>query len=81
MSVAGPMSRQKLQLAGYRCQYERHCRLCEAMIEFWQTPAKKLIPLDRRPDDTFMPHHATCPRAAEFRKKRAADAAQKDLFG
>ncbi len=69
MPIAWPTTRHKLQLAGYHMQYARPCKLCRAQIEFWKTPAKKLIPLDRRPDDTFMPHHATCPHADEFRKK------------
>ena len=79
--IEWPTTRHKLQLAGYRLQYARPCKLCAAKIEFWKTPAKKLIPLDRRPDDTFMPHWATCPHAEEFRKKQASGAAQRNLFG
>lgn len=67
--ITWPTSRAKLQLAGYHLKYARRCRLCDALIEFWRTPANKMMPLDRRPDDTFTPHHSTCPRVEEFRQK------------
>lgn len=73
-----PTSRHKMQLAGYRLQYARACKLCKAQIEFWKTPSGKLMPLDRRPDDTFMPHWSTCPNAADFRKKH--NITQGELF-
>lgn len=74
--IAWPTSRVKLQVAGYHLKYARRCRLCDALIEFWRTPAARLIPLDRRSDDTLTPHHSTCPWADEFRQKSK----QRDLF-
>lgn len=59
------------------------CRACGASIVWATTEKGKAQPLDPRPEkrivvdahdiarvvNTFMPHHATCPRAAEFRRK------------
>src|SRR5579872_4856279 len=75
-AMTWPAERQALVLAGYRFKYARPCRLCKATIEFWSTPNRKLIPLDRQADERRVPHWSTCPNAAEFRKS----AKQGDLF-
>lgn len=67
------------------------CKLCEAPILWAVTVHGRPIPLDAKPErrfvlshdmprlmvqrDVFMPHHATCPKAAEFKKPAAGDAA------
>lgn len=54
------------------------CRACGASIVFLRTKARKLIPVNantvNRDDDDFDPrrhtaHFATCPKAAEFRRR------------
>lgn len=74
--IIWPAERQALSVRGYRFKYARKCRLCPATIEFWSTPDRKLIPLDRQADERRVPHWSTCPAAAEFRK----NAKQGDLF-
>lgn len=76
--ITWPAERQALSIRGYRLKYARPCRLCGTKIEFWSTPNHKLIPLEKTVNDLRLPHHSTCPKAAEFQKKRAEG--QGDLF-
>lgn len=56
-----------------------HCRGCNASILFMYTADKKLIPVDYKPSldklDQYDPkimvsHFATCPKGADFKKKK-----------
>lgn len=59
------------------------CRSCKADIIWVTTEKGKLQPLDAEPEKrvvirgsmafsmpTYMPHHATCPQADQWRKKK-----------
>jgi hypothetical protein len=54
------------------------------MIEFWITPAKRLIPLEVLAGGLRQSHWATCPFANEFRREgdsfTAAQPVQRRLF-
>lgn len=61
----------------------KRCKSCEADILWFTTNNGKPIPVDAEPDkrvvigrngkayivDTYVPHHATCPYADDYRKK------------
>jgi hypothetical protein len=52
---------------GYTFHKEGACRGCAARILWFITPKQKHIPLD---PVTYEPHWATCPRAADFKRKQ-----------
>lgn len=80
-----PTSKEGLEAAGYLFDNESHCRACGAPIEWYISPRNKKIPFDVvavKGTDTFfspvrefqrIPHWASCPNAADFRKKRVQD--------
>ncbi len=62
-----PTNAIDLQLAGYKFSDKGQCSKCRASIEWWITPKNRKTPLD---SGTLITHFATCPNAAEFRKKK-----------
>jgi hypothetical protein len=67
-----PATLAELEAAGYtRSSYTR-CAGCKAPMENWRTPAGKTIPMNPmvNPEDKAVSHFATCPKAAEFRKRK-----------
>lgn len=68
-----PKNRVFMVAAGYKPLPSGNCRGCNHVIEFWQTPAGKQIPMNpMENDDTpAITHFATCSKAAEFRKTGA----------
>lgn len=81
-----PATRNALYKAGYsRAMHisPRSCKRCGVKIEFWNTPDKKLMPLETNPDNTseLLCHFNTCPHAKEFRKpNEKMRPIQKELF-
>ena len=65
-----PKNRAQMLTAGYKPQPSGECRACHKVIEFWQTPAGKQIPMDpmETDDSLAITHFATCPFAASLRK-------------
>lgn len=82
-----PATRKQLYAAGYVRAMQipaRPCKRCNTHIEFWITPAKKLMPLENNPEnkDELLCHFNTCPHAEEFRKPDEKQRPiQKELFG
>jgi hypothetical protein len=64
--MAMPTTEAALKQAGYTFYNRTTCRRCHAEIEFWNTPKRKLTPLDA---GTLVSHFATCPNAKDFRRK------------
>lgn len=62
-----PKTDAELRAAGYSFKNGSHCRGCGRKIQWYTTPAKKVIPLDL---DTYEPHFGTCPNRDDFRKKK-----------
>lgn len=62
-----PKTEEELNSAGYQFTGQSICRGCGALMEWWITPSGKKMPLD---PVTREPHHATCPKADGFRRKR-----------
>lgn len=62
-----PKTPDGLREAGYSFNRNARCSACNREIQWWWTPAKKLMPLDH---GTLETHWATCPDAAKFRKKK-----------
>lgn len=60
-----PETKEGLIAAGYKFKNESHCRGCNALIEWWETPKEKFMPLD---PETLIPHWKNCPKAKDFRK-------------
>lgn len=81
-----PATRKDLYAAGYsRAMHipARPCKRCGVHIEFWNTPDKKLMPLEVSPDNKseLLCHFNTCPHAAEFRKPtEKTRPVQRELF-
>ncbi|HXP82598.1 MAG TPA: hypothetical protein VN976_22050 [Verrucomicrobiae bacterium] len=82
-----PATHAELIAAGWRPRSRRHCRLCNATIEFWKTLAGKIEPLELtllEAKPVYVSHWETCPRAGEFKrpeKKKAPDPESGKLFG
>jgi hypothetical protein len=66
-----PMTLDELRAAGYRFEEHSHCRGCNAVIEWWITPAGKKMPMDVTDSGKAQSHFATCPKVGDFRKARA----------
>jgi hypothetical protein len=66
-----PETRDAMEEAGYKRMSYTRCRACHAAMEMWRTLTQKLIPMDPMPEGTSqaVSHYATCPFAAQFRKK------------
>lgn len=74
-----PATHDQLKAAGWNLSFTRRCKLCNAMINFWRTPAGKTCPMDIGPEPVRS-HFETCPQAEKFRKPKAAPAPQDGLF-
>jgi hypothetical protein len=68
-----PQTMRELEDANYRFNGHSRCRGCGASIEWWITPEGGRMPLDMMPEANtpVTSHFATCPKADEFRKKKA----------
>ena len=66
-----PKTIDQLRAAGYRFEEHAPCRGCHTVIEWWRTPAGKLIPMDVTDGGQVQTHFATCPKASQFRKASA----------
>ncbi len=62
-----PQTEKELVLAGYRFEKLSICQGCRRDIEWWRTPAGKLMPLNL---GTVVPHWSTCLKADQFRKRK-----------
>lgn len=84
-SVKFPASREELKKAGYKFEFARACKRCNAHLEFYRTPAKALSPMEAVIIDGVWlmdSHFKTCPFRDEFRKSAPAiKSTQGDLFG
>ena len=73
MSGPWPATRQWLDDNGYQLEARRRCagRTCRTTIEFWRTPAGRLMPLNIVGNDTqfLQPHWETCVDQQQFRSK------------
>jgi hypothetical protein len=60
-----------LEDEGYKRTSYTRCSGCRALIEFWQTPKGKVIPMELMPreDSPAISHFAHCPEADRFRKR------------
>jgi hypothetical protein len=67
-----PKTEDELIAQDYRYKNTGRCRGCRAPIQWWETPAKKNMPLD---PETYAPHWGTCPEREQFRKKKTREAA------
>jgi len=76
MSDKFPSTLFALEQSGYRRECYSRCKGCERPMEWWETPGGKRIPMDPmvQPGDAAVAHFATCPKAAEFRKKKPPQA-------
>lgn len=70
-----PATREAMEAEGYLRGCYSRCRGCNRPMEFWRTPAGKMIPMDPmdQPDSEAVSHFATCPNATQFRKKRGCE--------
>lgn len=60
-----PKTESEFKSAGYRKRNFAHCGGCGALIQWYETPKHKSMPIN---PDTLEPHWATCPKAKEFKK-------------
>ena len=58
-----------LAQAGYRYESDAACRGCGARIEWWTSPAGKMMPMEVDNDGNCETHWANCPKAKEFRNR------------
>lgn len=77
LAMPFPETRGKLKEAGYDFMTRKTCQ-CGAVMELWHTPKDQIIPMNPMIDDEAKAesHFATCPRAAQFRKKKPAAATE-----
>jgi hypothetical protein len=86
VAVKFPATKRQLIAAGYKCHYERPCRLCQTHLEFWTAPGGKCVALETVIVDgewLQVNHFETCKFAHEFRKEKREPAKpqkQKGLF-
>lgn len=68
-----PETRRLMQDAGYSFVAAKRCP-CGAEMELWLTPKNAMLPMNPMTDDDAKAesHFATCPRAAQFRKRNAS---------
>ena len=66
-----PTTRDEMEAANYIRDGRETCKGCGAMMEYWITPERKAIPMNPMPKPTSVAitHFATCPMAAQFRKR------------
>ncbi|MHB2019677.1 MAG: hypothetical protein ACYCW6_22260 [Candidatus Xenobia bacterium] len=67
-----PQTTAEMEASGYLRLWERdgQCNSCRASLEWWKTPAGKLMPMDA---GTATPHWSTCPNANQHRKPSGPD--------
>lgn len=70
-----PQNVDQLREEGYKFSDHGVCRGCKEDIEWWHSPPPQSKPIPLNPmngENGFkaVPHWATCPNAADFRKKR-----------
>jgi hypothetical protein len=70
-SMPFPKTLDELRFAGYKFDQHSHCHGCDAVIEWWITPAGKKMPMDVTDSGAVTSHFATCPKVDLFRKVRA----------
>ena len=69
-----PKTRAEMEAAGYVRDGHEVCKGCGAEMQFWITPERqKAIPMNpmAHPTSEAITHFATCPMAAQFRKRGA----------
>lgn len=81
-----PMTREQVKEAGYKFEFARPCKRCNAHLEFYRTPNNALSPLESVIIDAVWymdSHFKTCPFRDEFKKSATTPpkAEQGDLFG
>lgn len=70
-----PARETELEAAGWRYEKPGTCSACGVPMEWWRTPQGKLAPLTAVGfSDHFQSHFADCPKAEQFRKKKAKGA-------
>ncbi len=69
--MAFPAYGRELVQQGYRFLERGICDGCGASIEWWRTPLKRQMPMNRMqsPDDPAISHWATCCVPKKFKKK------------
>lgn len=65
-----PRNRAELLARGYHFKGQGHCRGCNQLIEWYDTPAGRNAPYNLMPhdDSPAVCHFATCTRANHFRR-------------
>jgi hypothetical protein len=67
-----PKTREEMEAANYMRDGRETCKGCGAEMEFWITPERqKALPMNPMPEpaSVAISHFATCPMAAQFRKR------------
>jgi hypothetical protein len=64
--VKFPETPEQAEQQGYKFTGTSHCRGCGVVIEWYETPNGKRIPING--GEQFDPHWASCPRAQDFRR-------------
>ena len=64
-----PKNLDELRKAGYKFVFARACAGCGKHIEFWKTPAGRMLPMEIESFNGIVtPHWATCPKAKDFKR-------------
>ena len=66
--MAFPKTAKEAEAQGYEFTGSGKCRECCAELNWYRTPAGKNIPMNA---GLLEPHWATCPKADQFRKRKA----------
>lgn len=66
-----PRNADEMRSQGYTFLNHGECDGCHEQIEWWRTPQKRQMPMNRMPElyTPAVPHWANCPEAGHFRKK------------
>jgi len=75
-----PKNRKELEAAGYSFKELKTCR-CDALLEMWNTPRGRVMPLDFKTVDgaeVCEAHFASCPYAADYSQKMRDKAKKKE---
>ena len=65
--MAFPRTVEELREAGYKYLNHSHCRGCGQLIQWWETPRERKIPIEIVAGKAVA-HWTRCPMASEFRK-------------
>jgi hypothetical protein len=65
-----PATRAEMEAAGYSLNEYTRCKGCQRLMEFWNTPQGRRIPMNPMtdPESPAVSHFTDCPKAGEFRK-------------